>query len=91
MAIVALFDISGMTAEKYDEAIRRLTDIGERVSDGQIIHICYGDTENLQVINVFENQAKLQAFAGKLMPILAEVGIEAKPPTISEVYNIIEG
>lgn len=90
MAIVAMFEVKGSTAAKYDEVIRRLTEIGLRVPDGQLYHICYGDKQNLQVINVFENQAKLDAFGAKLMPILQDLGISAKP-TILEVYNIIEG
>ena len=90
MAIVAIFEVNGSTSSKYDEVIRRLTEIGERVPDGQKYHICYGDKQNLQVINIFENQTKLDAFGAKLMPILQEMGIEAKP-AIFEVYNIIEG
>ena len=90
MAIVAIFDVNGSTSSKYDEVIRRLTEIGEKVPDGQKYHICYGDRQNLQVINVFENQAKLDVFGAKLMPILHEMKIEAKP-TIFEIYNIIEG
>ena len=42
------------------------------------------------MIDVFESQAKLDAFGAKLMPILGDMGIEAKP-TVFEVYNIIEG
>ena len=53
-------------------------------------HICYGDRQSLQVINVFESQAKLDAFGAKLMPILQDMGIEAEP-TVFEIYNIIEG
>jgi len=90
MAIVAIFEVHGATASKYDEVIRRLTKIGQRVPDGQMYHICYGDKERLQVIDVFESQAKLDAFGAKLMPILKDMGIEAKP-TVFEVYNIIEG
>jgi hypothetical protein len=89
MAIVAMFEVNGASSSKYDEVIRRLTEIGERVPDGQMYHICYGDTQRLQVIDVYENQAKLDAFGATLMPILQEMGIEAKP-TIFEVYNIIE-
>ena len=36
MAIVALFEVEGATAAKYDEVIRRLTEIGLRVPDGQL-------------------------------------------------------
>lgn len=90
MAIVAMFEVNGATSAKYDEVLRRLTEIGERVPDGQMYHICYGDRQGLQVINVFESAAKLDAFGAKLMPILQELGIEARP-TVLEVYNIIEG
>jgi len=90
MAILAMFEVNGATAAKYDEVIRRLTAIGARVPDGQLYHICYGDKQRLQVIDVFESRAKLDAFGAKLMPILKEMGIDAKP-TIEEIYNIIEG
>ncbi|MGH9423832.1 MAG: hypothetical protein ACRD3J_27905 [Thermoanaerobaculia bacterium] len=89
MAIVAMFEVNGATAEKYDEIIRRLTEIGERVPDGQLYHVCYGDRDRLQVIDVFESYTKLEAFGAKLMPILREMGIDAKPK-VAEVYNIIE-
>jgi hypothetical protein len=89
MAIVAMFEVDGATASKYDEVIRRFTDIGQRVPDGQMYHICYGDRQRLQVIDVFESPAKLDAFGAKLMPILHEMGIEAKA-TVLEVYNIID-
>jgi hypothetical protein len=89
VAIIAMFEVNGATSSKYDEVIRRLTEIGLRVPDGQMYHICYGNKERLQVIDIFESQAKLDAFGAKLMPILQEMGIEAKP-TIFEVYNIIE-
>ena len=90
MAIVVIFEVNGAISSKYDEVVRRLTEIGPRVPDGQMYHICYGDRQNLQVINVFESQAKLDAFGAKLMPILQDMDIEAKP-TIFEIYNIIEG
>ena len=90
MAIVVLFEVNGADSSKYDEVIRRLTEIGQRVPDGQMYHICYGDTQRLQVIDVFESQAKLDAFGAKLVPILRDMGIEAKP-TVFEIYNIIEG
>lgn len=89
MTILAMFEVKGADAAKYDEVIRRLTEMGLRVPDGQLLHVCYGDRQQLQVIDVFESHAKLDAFGAKLMPILQEMGIEAKP-TIAEVYNIIQ-
>ena len=90
MAIVAMFDVDGASASKYDEVVRRLTEIGQRVPDGQMYHICYGDTQRLQVINVYESQAQFDAFGAKLMPILQEMGITAKA-TVFPVYSVIEG
>ena len=90
MAILAMFELNGMDSSKYDEAIRQLTDIGLRVPDGQTYHICYGDRQRLQVIDVFESQANLDALGEKLAPILQAMGIEAKT-TVFEIYNIIEG
>jgi hypothetical protein len=90
MAILAMFEVNGATASKYDEVIRRLTQLGQRVPDGQMYHVCYGDRVRLQVINIFESQEKLDGFGATLMPILQEMNITAKP-TIYEVYNIIEG
>ena len=90
MAILVMFEVSGMNSSKYDEAIRRLTEIGLRVPDGKMYHICYGDKQRLQVIDVFESQANFDALGPKLMPILQDMGIEAKP-TVFEIYNIIEG
>ena len=90
MAIIVRFGVEGADAVKYDEVIRRLTAIGERVPDGQLYHVCYGDRERLQVIDVFESQAKLDAFGAKLMPILLEMGITASA-AVDEVYAIIQG
>ncbi len=90
MAILVKFEVSGMDSSKYDEVIRRLTEIGLRVPGGKMYHICYGDKQRLQVIDVFYSQAKLDSLAPILMPILQEMAIEAKP-TVFEIYNIIEG
>jgi hypothetical protein len=91
MSIIAIFEVEGATASKYDEVISRLTEIGERVPDGQLYHVCYGEKDRLQVIDIFESPEKLQAFGAKLMPILQDLGIEAKPPQIFDVHNIIDG
>lgn len=90
MAILAMFDVDGADAAKYEEVIRRLTAIGQRVPDGQLYHVCYGDKRRLQVIDVFENPAKLAAFGAILKPILDDMGIQAKP-SVFEIHNIIEG
>lgn len=90
MAIVASFAVTGMNSAKYDEIIRALEGIGEGAPDGRIVHLCYGDRENLQVIDVYESAAQLAAFGAKLMPILASQGVTAVPAPV-EAYNVIQG
>lgn len=90
MTIVAMFEVKGADAAKYDETLRRLAAIGQAVPDGQLFHICYGDRQNLQVIDVFSSPAKLEAFGAKLAPILQDLGIEATPK-VYEVYNTMAG
>jgi hypothetical protein len=89
MAVIALFEVEGATAAKYDEVIRRLTDMGLRVPDGQSYHVAYGEPERLQVIDVYDSPEQLEAFGAKLMPMLHELRIEAKA-TVLDVHNVIE-
>ena len=90
MAILVMFEINEMDSSKYDESIRQLTEAGLRVPDGRTYHVCYGDRQRLQVLDVFESQAKFDAYGGKLTPILQDIGLEGKT-TVFEIYNIIEG
>lgn len=88
MAVIAIFDVRGATAAKYEETLRRLDKIGQRIPDGQLYHICYGDEDNLQVIDVFESKAKLDAFGARLMPMLKDLEIEATA-RVFDVHNIL--
>src|SRR5262245_6059166 len=90
MAIVVKFEVTGMDSAKYDEIIRRLAAIGQGAPDGRLYHICYGDRQRLQVLDVFESPAKLEAFGTKLIPILVELGVQATPNPVP-AYNIIKG
>ena len=90
MPVIARFEVDGADAPKYDEVIRRLTAIGQRVPDGQLYHVCYGDTQRLQVIDIYQSQAQLDAFGAVLMPILQELGITATAK-VDQIYSIIHG
>jgi hypothetical protein len=39
---------------------------------------------------VWDTQAHLDAFGAKLMPILADVGIDPGEPEVLEVHNVIK-
>lgn len=45
-------------------------------ADGLDYEICFGEPGNLKVSQVWDSQEQLDAFGARLMPILAELGIE---------------
>ena len=90
MSLVIRFSPSSLKAEQYDNAVRRLTEEGVFPADGLDYEICFGKPGNLKVSQVWDSQEQLDAFAARLMPILAELGIEPGDPEVLEVHNIIK-
>jgi hypothetical protein len=92
MSVVVRFSPVAMTAAKYDEAVRRHEDAGiELPPDGMSYHVCFGSEGNLRVSEIWDSREQLAAYGERLMPILAEAGIEfSGEPEILEVHNIIE-
>ena len=48
-----------------------------------------GADGNLRVSEIWDSQEKFEAFGQRLMPILADVGIDPGKPEILEVHNTI--
>jgi hypothetical protein len=90
VSLVIRFSPPSLTAEQYDNAVRRLTEEGALPHDGLDYEICFGKPGNLKVSQVWDSQEQLDAFGARLMPILAELGIEPGDPEILEVHNIIK-
>jgi hypothetical protein len=78
-----------MTSQQYDEAIRELEATGEFPPDGLEYHACFGPEGSLRVSEIWESHEKMAAFAQRLMPILAEAGINPGEPEFLEVHNTI--
>jgi len=89
MSITVMFPPTNMTAETYDECLRRLEAAGAGSPSGRIHHTCHGTPDLLSVVDIWESLEAFEAFGETLMPILEEVGIEAADPQISETYKII--
>jgi hypothetical protein len=80
-----------VTTQKYDETVRRLESEGEFPPDGLEYHVAFGSDGNFRVSEIWDSQEKFDAFGKRLMPILADVGIElAGEPEILEIHNIIK-
>ena len=91
MSIVVRFTPTNLTTEKYEESIRRLEEAGGFPPDGLEYHIFFGSEGNLRVSEIWDSQEQMQAFGERLMPILADVGIEfSGAPETFEVHNIIK-
>ena len=91
MSIVVRFHPANLTVEQYDESIRRLEAAGDFPADGMDYHVCFGSNGSLTVSEIWDSQEQLQAFGERLMPILADIGIQfAGEPEIFEVHNSIK-
>jgi hypothetical protein len=91
MSIVARFNPTNLTTEKYDESIRRLKEAGKFPPDGLEYHVFFGSEGSLRVSEIWDSREQMDAFGERLMPILADAGIEfSGPPEIFEVRNIVK-
>ncbi len=91
MSIVVRFSPTGLTAEKYDETLPRIEQAGAFPPDGLDYHVCFGSDGNLRVSEIWDSREQFAAFGERLMPILADAGIEfSGEPEIFEVHRIIK-
>jgi hypothetical protein len=88
MSVLIRFAPASLTAEQYDESVRRLQE-GEWPPDGLEYHVCFGTDGNLRVSEIWDSRQQLDAFGERLMPILADIGIEPGEPEIVEIHNIV--
>jgi hypothetical protein len=90
VSVLIRFNPPSLKAEQYDEAVRRLTEAGVLPADGLDYEVCFGSEGKLKVSQVWDSREQLQAFGDRLMPILAELGIDPGEPEVLEIHNIIK-
>ena len=90
MSVLIRFAPESLTAEQYDDVVSRLNEAGVFPADGLDYEVCFGSGDKHKVSQVWDTQEHLDAFGAKLMPILAEVGIDPGQPEVVEVHNIIK-
>jgi hypothetical protein len=80
-----------MSTEKYEEAVRRVEADGTFPPDGMDYHVCFGPEGDLRVSEIWDSKEQFEAFGERLMPILADVGIQfSGGPEVLEVQNIVK-
>jgi hypothetical protein len=91
MSIVARFNPTNLTNERYDESIRRLKEAGDFPPDGMELHVMFGPEGDLRVSEIWDSREAMDAFGERLMPMLADIGIQfSGPPEVFEVHNIVK-
>ncbi len=89
MSVLARFTPASLTAEQYDESIRRLEEAGPWPPDGLDYHVCFGSDGNLRVSEIWDSQEQFEGFGQKLMPLLSDIGIEPGEPELLEIHKIV--
>jgi hypothetical protein len=91
MSIVVRFAPASLTAAQYDETIRLLeSELGDTGPEGCDYHVCFGSEGKLRVSEIWDSREAWEAFGARLMPILAQVGIDPGQPEVYEVHNILK-
>ena len=89
MSIVVRFPVSNVTKEQYEEVRSALEESGAWPPEGCLLHVCFGDEQDIRVSEVWESQEQLDAFGEKLRPRLEEAGIELSgQPEVFEAHIV---
>ena len=81
MAILAIFDVPGMTSAQYDQII---TDLEE--PDGRISHVSAPKEGGWIVIDVWESEEHLTKFSERLIPVIQAAGATRKASGLLHNY-----
>jgi hypothetical protein len=90
MSIVVRFNPTNLTAELYDATTSKLEAAGIAFPpEGMDYHVCFGSADSLRVSEIWDSREQFEAFGERLMPALADAGIEfSGEPEILEVHAI---
>ncbi|MGH2746530.1 MAG: hypothetical protein ACRDKB_01220 [Actinomycetota bacterium] len=91
MATTAVFDVPGMTAAQYDQVIAELEAAGAGAPAGRLYHVASQKPGGWLVVDVWESEEALGAFAETLMPLLSKAGVEPPQPAVLRTHNVIGG
>ncbi len=89
MAIVASFNIPGMTADQYDRVAQELEAKGAEAPEGRIFHVAAPTDTGWLVVDVWESEEHFGRFGETLIPVLMAAGVTPAPPEIHPVHHIM--
>jgi hypothetical protein len=89
MAIGVYFAPAAMSAAQYDECIKLLKKAGAGNPPGRSYHASFGPKDKLMVFDVWTSQKLFDRFGKTLMPILAQIGLDAGQPQVMDIHRVI--
>lgn len=89
MSILVRFAPGSLTQAQYDASVSRLEAEGTFPPEGMDYHVCFGSEPSLRVSEIWDSREQWQAFGEKLMPVLADIGIQPGEPEVIEIHNIV--
>ncbi|AZK93599.1 MULTISPECIES: hypothetical protein [Streptomyces] len=89
MAIFMHAALPGVTAAQYDELNSALQELPGDTFAGCLAHVCAVGENGLDIYDLWESQAAMDAFGAKMMPVAERFGwgVTPAPPTVAEVYR----
>ena len=91
MAVVIKFKHAGFSEAKYKEAIKKLDAAGQGNPKGRTFHVSYGDSNGVDILDVWESMEDFEAFGKILIPILNTLSIDLGQPDIQKIFGIVKG
>ena len=89
MAVAIYFHPASLDEAQYRAAVADLEREGTWPPDGMLHHSCFGEGTNLMVYEVWADQAALDAFGPRLMPVLQRHQIDPGAPDVMPVVNVL--
>ncbi|HKG02060.1 MAG TPA: hypothetical protein VKB03_02675 [Conexibacter sp.] len=89
MSILVRFAPASLTQEQYDASVGRLEQEGIFPPEGMDFHVCFGTEPSLRVSEIWDSREQWEAFGERLMPVLADIGIQPGEPEVIEVRNVV--
>jgi hypothetical protein len=96
MAIVAVFDVPGMTQAQYEQSAEKVAGRPGPVKSpadwpvaGLISHTAAPTAGGWLVVDVWESEEAFQQFGETIIPILRELGVADVQPKIYPAFTVV--
>jgi hypothetical protein len=90
-AIVIVFDMPGMTSEKYDKVMEDLKAAGAGSPKGRLHHVASSKPGGWLIVDVWESAELLDRFRQTLTPIMQKNGVIPVQPQVYPIHSIVKG